>query len=260
MKLPAERITGLEFGFILLSVLYFVTFIGFAITVDELRRQASRDKEVASAIDKSNKQRISTNEEVLLKLGKNQTTLLSQTAVLEASLDSQEMRWTRIKKVRNAISAIATIPLTVEEKTAIASAVVDSSEEFDVPASLILGIIKTESNFNSRAKSHAGAEGLMQIMPQTAVEIRQWLNKKYFNPWRPKDNIRFGSSYFARMLHVFEKDHGTPELAIKAYNCGATCVMKVESGEWKAYPTETQEYLPKVMGYRLDFINQGITW
>jgi len=180
-----------------------------------------------------------------------------QISLLEESIEGKDKRWARIKRVRDAIDTLTSLPLTIEARTTMARVVVDSSEEFDVPASLILGVIKTESNFNRHAVSHAGAQGLMQLMPRTAMEIKQWLNLKHFNPWLAKDNIRFGSSYLARMFHTFEDNQ---ELAIKAYNCGSTCVMKVEAKEWKDYPKETRDYFPKVIKYQQKFIDKGVAW
>jgi len=99
---------------------------------------------------------------------------------------------------------------------------------------LVHAIIKTESNYNPKAISKKGAQGLMQIMPQTAkmLGLKQPLN--------PKDNIEAGVRYFKKLLDHF---HGDLSLALAAYNAGPTNVEK-----YQGIPPfkETMNYVKKI--------------
>jgi soluble lytic murein transglycosylase-like protein len=185
------------------------------------------------------------------------TNTVSRIRVLEDSVDAQTIRWGKVKQVRDAIKKISTHNLHVSESTEIASAVVDYSEEYDVSASLILAVIRQESNFNNKAESHKAAQGLMQIMPSTAADIKLWLGTKYYNPWKSRHNIRFGTFYLARMLYQFDNNE---QLAIAAYNAGPTTVERVRNGDWENYRQETIDYLNRIPQWKKQFETQGITW
>lgn len=193
---------------------------------------------------------------IMQETSKNVTALEHRLEVLEESADREDVRWAKIKKIRSAIQEVCSICPPVDELTLIAAAVIDYSEEFDVEPSLILAVIHQESNFQRKAHSHAGAQGLMQVMSGTSEDIKQWLNIKYYNPWKVRHNIQFGTLYLARMLHQFDNKE---ELALAAYNAGPLYVEKVQAGEWKSYPTETQNYIEKVITRRQIFLDKGIT-
>jgi soluble lytic murein transglycosylase len=82
------------------------------------------------------------------------------------------------------------------------------------------GIVRQESRFNSTAVSHAGARGLMQLMPATAKEVAGKKGVSHQLEWltqRPDHNIRLGSSYLAQMVRRYD---GHYALAAAAYNAG----------------------------------------
>ncbi|QQR68719.1 MAG: lytic transglycosylase domain-containing protein [Alphaproteobacteria bacterium] len=82
-------------------------------------------------------------------------------------------------------------------------------------APLIHAIIRQESGFQTDAKSHAGARGLMQLMPATARQTasRNGLDNDVSDP---SDNIRLGSAHLAELIDSY----GSYPLSIAAYNAG----------------------------------------
>lgn len=178
-------------------------------------------------------------------------------SIIDASIKPDEKRWVRIKQVRKAIQdtiKYTNNSLTIKELTDISTAAVDSSEENDVPVSLMLAVITVESNFHIKAISHAGARGLMQIIPDTAETISLETGKRNYDLFKIKDNIQFGSYYLWKMIKLF----GEQDLAIRAYNCGPTFTKKVRSGEYPEYPKETINYLIKVNEWKLKYDNLGV--
>jgi soluble lytic murein transglycosylase len=92
--------------------------------------------------------------------------------------------------------------------------------EIAVPASLALSIARRESEFDTIVTSHAGAQGLMQIMPRTAKKVASDLNYDYSFPRLTEDwkyNARLGSAYLAGLLKNYK---GSYVLSFGAYNAG----------------------------------------
>ena len=104
-----------------------------------------------------------------------------------------------------------------------------------VDPSLVHAIIKVESDFNPYAMSKKGAMGLMQLMPQTAVE----LNVR--NTFSPHENIDGGVKYIRYLMDRYE---GNLSLALAAYNAGETTVKR-----WGTVPPikETQNYVKRIL-------------
>ena len=108
---------------------------------------------------------------------------------------------------------------------------------------LVKAVIKVESDYQPRVVSRKGAQGLMQLIPQTAKDL------KVSNPFDPYENIRGGSEYLRMMLDLFNND---VELALAAYNSGPSTVKRY--GGIPPYD-ETQKYVKKVKRY-LDYYRQ----
>jgi soluble lytic murein transglycosylase-like protein len=101
---------------------------------------------------------------------------------------------------------------------------------------LVLAIIKVESNGDRTAVSHAGAQGLMQLMPETASDLA------VADPFDPAQNIEGGARYLAMMLERFGGDEAK---ALAAYNWGPS---NVEAGG--RLPAETRTYLQRVARFK----------
>ncbi len=119
---------------------------------------------------------------------------------------------------------------------------------------LVAGLIRQESAFESKAMSHAGAVGLMQVEPTTARKLARQLKVRYarFRLTDPGYNLQLGSRYLANLIQSFV----TPEAALAAYNAGEDRVVQwttgqnyLETAEFvESIPfTETREYVQIVI-------------
>ena len=96
----------------------------------------------------------------------------------------------------------------------------------EIPLPVTLAITRQESAFDIKAKSRAGARGLMQLMPRTARITAKKNNYKYKRIYltsRPAYNVKIGSFYFKEMLNKF---NGSYVLALAAYNAGPSRVNR----------------------------------
>ena len=105
-----------------------------------------------------------------------------------------------------------------------------------LPPELLRAVIKQESGFKPCAVSSMGAQGLMQLMPDTALDLR--VN----NPFDPKENIRGGASYLKQLVNRYG---GDLRMALSAYNAG---MGRVDRTAGVPDILETQNYVSSITG------------
>tara|TARA_R110002072_G_scaffold25147_2_gene84573 strand:- start:593 stop:2569 length:1977 start_codon:yes stop_codon:yes gene_type:complete len=91
---------------------------------------------------------------------------------------------------------------------------------------LLHAIVRQESNFDTAAVSHAGARGLMQLMPGTAKSVAKRLRVRYSPRKLTRDpvyNVRLGQAYLGQMINRFD---GSYILAIASYNAGPSAAKR----------------------------------
>lgn len=119
-----------------------------------------------------------------------------------------------------------------------------AADKFKLDSALIKAIIKAESNFNHKAVSPVGAQGLMQLMPKTA----SYLNVD--DSFHPEKNIEGGARYLSYLLRTYR---GNLPLALAAYNAGEKAVAKYN---YNIPPyKETQNYVKRVLSFYESYSN-----
>jgi len=115
-----------------------------------------------------------------------------------------------------------------------------AAQNLNLRPELLHAIVLAESAYDPRAKSRAGAVGLMQLMPGTAQ--RYGVSEQ--GRWDPEQNLKAGARYLRDLLKEFKFDL---RLALAAYNAGENAVKKY-GNNIPPYP-ETQRYVRKVISY-----------
>ncbi|WP_372884885.1 lytic transglycosylase domain-containing protein [Shimia sp.] len=110
----------------------------------------------------------------------------------------------------------------------------DAALRNGVPVDMFLKLVQQESGWNASAKSHKGALGLAQLMPETARRLN-------VDPLDPYQNLDGGARYLARQYRSF----GSWRLALAAYNAGPEAVRKY--GGVPPYE-ETRNYVRVILG------------
>jgi len=93
---------------------------------------------------------------------------------------------------------------------------------------LILAMIKQESRFNQNAQSGRGAMGLMQLMPETHLEIMEEIDIQ--DPYLPEENLRAGVYYVSKLSELFKGVKGADKmsLTLAAYNAGPSRIYDAQ--------------------------------
>ncbi|HMN55306.1 MAG TPA: lytic transglycosylase domain-containing protein, partial [Sphingopyxis sp.] len=124
--------------------------------------------------------------------------------------------------------------------------VAEASLRFGIPQEWIWRVMHVESRGNRRAVSHAGAMGLMQIMPATwtMLTARHGLGS---DPFDPRANILAGAAYLRAMWDRY----GDLSLMLAAYNAGPGRADAYASGR-RGLPAETVAYVARLSGRLMD--------
>jgi soluble lytic murein transglycosylase-like protein len=128
------------------------------------------------------------------------------------------------------------VPEWASQGKSYASTVQWAADYYQLPVTLLWAVIKVESNFDSDARSRAGAQGLMQLMPGTAAELG------VRDPFDPDQNIFGGARYLRLLANRFA---GDLQYTLAGYNAGPYAVQR--AGGVPNYP-ETIGYVRKVLG------------
>jgi len=108
---------------------------------------------------------------------------------------------------------------------------------YQIPEELIRAVIMCESNYDARAVSPTGAQGLMQLMPETATRMQ------VRDAFDPRENIFGGTRYLRVLANMF---NGDLALTVAGYNAGEGAVVR-----FAGIPPyeETQGYVTRVLSY-----------
>ena len=117
----------------------------------------------------------------------------------------------------------------------------EAAKRHRIDAALVKAVIRTESAFDHRAVSSAGAMGLMQLMPTTA---RRHGVRDVFTP---RENVDAGCRHLRMLL---DRYHGDERLALAAYNAGE---QRVDVAKRVPAIAETQDYVARVLRYRATY-------
>jgi soluble lytic murein transglycosylase-like protein len=123
----------------------------------------------------------------------------------------------------------------------------EASQQYGIDPNLIQAVIHVESNFDPQALSPKGAQGLMQLMPQTARDLQ------VSDAFSPKENIDGGTRYLRYLLDMYNQDMS---LALAAYNAGPEKV-----NQCRGIPPyqETRSYVQKVIQIYNQLKNRFLT-
>ena len=121
----------------------------------------------------------------------------------------------------------------------------EAASLYQIPEELVRAVIKVESDYNPGVVSHAGAQGLMQLMPETGARMG------IRDAFDPRMNILAGVRYLRVLANTF---NGDLALTIAAYNAGENAVIR--HGGIPPYE-ETQIYVGKVLSYYRQYRSGG---
>ncbi|MFZ5874791.1 MAG: lytic transglycosylase domain-containing protein [Nitrospirota bacterium] len=125
----------------------------------------------------------------------------------------------RVVQVDRVLQAIGSDDLGPSQRRHLGGVLAGLSDHYGYDPALIVAVIMTESSFDPSSRSHKGALGLMQLLPNTAEQLAQETNR----PWSgehalfdPTYNISLGVRYLAQL----QKRFGSLDVALAAYNYG----------------------------------------
>jgi Transglycosylase SLT domain len=111
----------------------------------------------------------------------------------------------------------------------------DAAKKQSLSPQLVRAVIRQESGFKPCAVSSKGAQGLMQLMPETATQLH------VIDPFDPVQNVDAGAAFLKQMLRKY---NGDLRLALAAYNAGSGRADQLDPSQ---YPLETQDYVARIL-------------
>jgi soluble lytic murein transglycosylase-like protein len=141
--------------------------------------------------------------------------------------------------IQNSVPAPAAIsqaaPAKAVSNVDLDQVVREASNKNRIDPDFVNSVIKAESNFKTHAVSKKGAQGLMQLMPDTAAQLG------VADPFDPKANVEAGTAHLSALLDQY---HDDPIKALAAYNAGAHRVK-----QYNGVPPyqETRAYIAKIV-------------
>jgi soluble lytic murein transglycosylase len=133
-----------------------------------------------------------------------------------------------------------------------------SAKAKKINAEWLYAVARQESAFNERARSSAGAMGLLQMLPGTAQEVARDTGRRIKTKqlYQPEYSIDFGATYLQQLM---EKFNGNRILATAAYNAGPYRIKRVLENQGSSLPfdiwienlpySETRHYVQNVLAY-----------
>ncbi len=113
--------------------------------------------------------------------------------------------------------------LSAAERRSVAETLIAECQRYDLDRDLVLAVIRIESGFNSFARSHMGAIGLMQVIPRTGESVARDLGLRWDGPETlldPVANVKIGTAYLAWLYGRY----GEMDRALAAYNWGPAAI------------------------------------
>src|SRR5262245_54565797 len=129
----------------------------------------------------------------------------------------------------------ASSPASVPNRVDLDQVVRDASSRNRLDPDFVNSVIKAESNFQARAVSRKGAQGLMQLMPGTAAQLG------VKDPFDPQANVDAGTAYLSQLLDLY---HNDPIKPLAAYNAGA---HRVDQYHGVPPYMETRAYVARIV-------------
>ncbi len=140
-------------------------------------------------------------------------------------------------KHRGDSPSVAPSDTSVERFSRYGDVIHEAASLYQIPEELVRAVIKVESDYDPRAVSRVGAQGLMQLMPETAqrMQVRDVMD--------PRENVLGGVRYLRVLANMF---NGDLQLTLAGYNAGENAVVR--HGGIPPFD-ETEDYVARVLGY-----------
>ncbi len=119
--------------------------------------------------------------------------------------------------------------------------IAEAAQIYALPFAFIKAVIRVESAFDPHAISHAGAQGLMQLMPRTARSLN------CSDPFDPRENILAGAQFLRILTNRYS---GDINLVLAAYNAGSGTVSRYDGIPYEA----TRRYIERVYPYYEEYL------